>query len=98
MKKKKYIFKIYEVNLAYFLTSIRFSILLFCCLQVFTCIPSINSEESIECSINVESVMNDNNIANQIDRLLDLGLKYQEATGKKFDYKSILKKNIHNAR
>lgn len=36
--------------------------------------------------------MNDNNIANQIDRLLDVGLKYQEATGKKFDYKSILKK------
>jgi len=36
--------------------------------------------------------MSGNNVVNQIDRLLDIGLEYQRITGKKFEYKDFLKK------
>ena len=76
-----------------YVSTIRFSCLFFLCLQAFVDISKLESSSIvIEYNIDAEAIMNDNNVANQIDRLLDIGLEYQRATGKKFEYKDFLKK------
>lgn len=75
-----------------FFSSARFGFLLFCSIQLFSHIQPIDSLKATEYNIDVEASMSDNNIVNQIDRFLDAGLRYQEETTKRFDYKHFMKK------
>jgi len=68
---------------------VRLAVLFFCGLQAVTCIPLV---ESTQCEVDSHALMNDNNVANQIDRLLDVGFKFQEVNGKKFKISKALKK------
>lgn len=66
-----------------FASIIKFRFLLICCLQAFTSIYTLESSSIVfEHHIDSEAIMNDNNVANQIDRFLDIGLEYQKTTGK----------------
>lgn len=75
-----------------FFSGARLGFLLFCSIQLFSHVQPVDSLQAIEYNIDAEAIMSDNNIVNQIDRLFDAGLRYQEETGKKFEYKRFMDK------
>lgn len=77
-----------------FLSINRFCYLFYCFIQISSfnsVLGATKTYEAVEFNIDAEA-FSSMNLNQKLDAFLDVGMKYQAITGKKFDYKKVLKK------
>ena len=78
-----------------FLSSYRLCCVFCCIAPIFSFNSKIDAKTShhsnFEFNIDVDAIRNCDNLEDKIDCFIDIGMQYQQATSKNFEYKKFLK-------